>query len=87
MSECFTGTPDFKPYDCVTNNVPLDKMNPGLAEIRDRNQLRDAMVSARLPLAKPDQCPDSVLNKILWHAQMGFKNPYPAWAISEADDD
>ncbi|MDB6023684.1 MAG: hypothetical protein JWQ04_3541, partial [Pedosphaera sp.] len=87
MFECFTETPDFTPFDSVTNNVPLDRMNSRLAEIHDRDQLRDALVSSRLPLAKPDQCPEAVLNKIIWHAQMGFKEPYPAWAITEADDD
>ena len=87
MSACFTNVPDFTPYDCVTNNIPLDQMNPGLADIKDRNQYHDAWVSSRLPLEKADQCPDSVLNKILWHAQMGFNNPYPQWAITDGNDD
>jgi hypothetical protein len=90
MTECFNRAPDFTPYDCLTNNVPLDKMNPGLQSIIDRRQLRDAQVSSRLPLKKPDQCPEDVLNKILWHAQMGFDEPYPQWAITvtnEKDDD
>ncbi|HWY78081.1 MAG TPA: beta-propeller fold lactonase family protein [Verrucomicrobiae bacterium] len=87
MSECFTETPDFAPFSCVSNNIPLDEINAKVADIRDRQQRRDAIVSSRLPLAKPDQCPETVLNKIIWHAQMGFKNPYPKWAITEADDD
>jgi YVTN family beta-propeller protein len=87
MSECFTETPDFAPFTCVTNNIPLDQMNSRIAEIRDRKQLKDALASSRLPLSKPDQCPETVLNKIIWHAQMGFKNPYPKWAITETDDD
>jgi hypothetical protein len=62
-------------------------MNPSVSEINDRHQKADALASSRLPLSKPDQCPESVLNKILWHAQRGFKDPYPAWAISETDDD
>jgi hypothetical protein len=87
MTECFADTPDFTPFQCVTHNVPLDQMNPGLADITDRWQLRDAVASSHLPLSKPDQCPESVLNKILWHAQKGFKEPYPEWAITEKDDD
>lgn len=87
MRECFTQTPDLAPYSYVTNNVPLDQMNPRVAEIRNRKQAKDAIASSRLPLAKPDQCPESVLNQIIWHAQMGFNNPYPKWAITEADDD
>jgi len=39
-----------------------------------------------LPLEKPDQCPEDVLNHILWRATMGEK-PYPQWAVSKADDD
>jgi len=26
------------------------------------------------------------LNHILWHAQMGFEEPYPQWAITETTD-
>jgi len=87
MTACFTDHPDFTPFDCVSNNVPLDEMNPVLSQIRDRRQLRDAITSSHLPLEKPDQCPDAVLNRILWHAQMGFDQPYPEWAVMDADDD
>jgi YVTN family beta-propeller protein len=87
MTACFNEQPDLTPYDCVTNHVPLDQMNPQLSEIKDRRQWRDALTSSRLPLAKPDQCPETVLNQILWHAQMGFDKPYPQWAITATDDD
>ena len=87
MTACFNEKPDFTPYDPVTNNIPLDQMNPNLSDIKDRRVLHDAAVSSRLPLEKPDQCPDDVLNRILWHAQMGFDKPYPRWAVTVADDD
>jgi len=87
MTACFQPEPDFTPYNCVTNQIPLDQMNPALSAIKDRRQWRDAMVSSRLPLSKPDQCPDAVLNQILWHAQMGFDRPYPQWAVTAVDDD
>jgi DNA-binding beta-propeller fold protein YncE len=87
MTACFTEKPDFTPFDCLTNNVPLDQMNPQLSEIKDHRQWRDALASSHLPLAKPDQCPEAVLNHILWHAQMGFDKPYPQWAITATDDD
>ena len=83
MTDCFTSAPDFTPFVCVTNNIPLDKLNPGFVAITERRQLHDAKLSSRLPLKKPDQCPEDVLNKILWHAQMGFDEPYPQWAINE----
>jgi YVTN family beta-propeller protein len=87
MTACFTEQPDFTPFDCVSNNIPLDQMNPGLAEIKDRRQLQDAITSSHLPLNKPDQCPEAVLNRILWHAQMGFDQAYPQWAVTAADND
>ncbi|HEY2082835.1 MAG TPA: beta-propeller fold lactonase family protein [Verrucomicrobiae bacterium] len=87
MTACFNERPDFTPFEAVTNNIPLDKMNPSLSAIKDRRVLHDAVVSARLPLKKPDQCPEDVLNRILWHAQMGFNKPYPQWAVAVADDD
>jgi YVTN family beta-propeller protein len=87
MTACFNEQPDLTPFEAVTNNIPLDHMNPNLSDIKDRRVLHDAAVSAHLPFAKPDQCPDDVLNRILWHAQMGFDKPYPQWAITVADDD
>jgi YVTN family beta-propeller protein len=86
MFDCFTSTPDFTAFDAVTNNVPLDKMNPASKEISDPQRRKDAMVSARLPLDLPDQCPEDVLNRILWRATMGAK-PYPEWAVNITDDD
>ena len=87
MFDCFTNEPDFTPFDSVTNNVPLDEMNPSPSAIKDAAQRRFAKVSARLPFEKPDECPDALLNRILWNAQKGSKVPYPAWAVMEQDDD
>jgi DNA-binding beta-propeller fold protein YncE len=86
MFDCFNGTPDFTPYTAVPNQVPLDEMNPQAARIADPVLRKDAYVSARLPLKKPDQCPEDVLNRILWHATMGAK-PYPEWAVTKVADD
>ena len=36
MFDCFTNTPDFTPFDAVTNHVPLDEMNPAPEKISDR---------------------------------------------------
>ena len=86
MFDCFTNTPDYAGFDAVTNNVPLDQMNPAPKKIADAQLRKDALVSARLPLAKPDQCPEDVLNRILWRATMGAQ-PYPEWAVKVVDDD
>ncbi|MBI3415461.1 MAG: bifunctional YncE family protein/alkaline phosphatase family protein [Verrucomicrobia bacterium] len=89
MTACFTDQPDFTPYTAVTNNVPLDQMNPDPKALRDPVQKTHALASARLPLEKPDQCPEDLLNRILWHAQKGSQAPYPRWAITPhgKDDD
>ena len=86
MFDCFTNTPDFTAFDAETNNVPLDEMNPPPKEIKDSQLRKDAIVSARLPLDKEDQCPEDLFNRILWRATMGAK-PYPEWAVKVGDDD
>ena len=86
MFDCFTNIPDFTAYDAVPNNVPLDEMNKPAKEIEDSKLRKDALVSAKLPLDKPDQCPEDVLNRILWRATMGAK-PYPEWAVKTVDKD
>jgi hypothetical protein len=86
MTDCFAAIPDFAPFDALTNNVPLDQMNPPAKKISDAVLRKDAYVSSRLPLSKPDQCPEATLNRILWHAMKGTRMPYPAWAAQEVDD-
>jgi YVTN family beta-propeller protein len=81
MTGCFTATPDFTPFASVPNRVALDLMNPQAQAVRDPVQRHYAQLSARLPLDKVDQCPEDVLNRILWHAQKGGAAPYPAWAV------
>jgi DNA-binding beta-propeller fold protein YncE len=87
MFDCFANVPDFTPYDVVTNNVPLDEMNPLPKLISDPLLRKDAYASARLPLQQVDRCPEDVLNRILWRAAKGSRAPYPAWAVKVADDD
>ncbi|MGD1009018.1 MAG: bifunctional YncE family protein/alkaline phosphatase family protein [Candidatus Aminicenantales bacterium] len=90
MSDCFTATPDFRPFEAVPNIVPLDEMNPPPKTIADALLRRDALLSARLDLRKADACPEDVLNRILWRAVKGPAEPYPAWAVTLSlghDDD
>jgi DNA-binding beta-propeller fold protein YncE len=86
MFDCFTNIPDLTAFDAVTNNVPLDELNPPAKKLSDAQLRKDAYVSARLPLDKADQCPEDVLNRILWRATMGAK-PYPEWAVKFVEDD
>jgi YVTN family beta-propeller protein len=87
MSDCFSSTPDFAAYDAVTNQVPLDEMNPNPRRIGDAALRKDAYVSAKLPLDKEDQCPEDLFNHILWRAVKGSRVPYPDWAVKNGDDD
>ena len=90
MFDCFTSQPDFTPYNSVTNNIPLDQMNPEPKAISEPLQRHYAILSSQLPLEKVDQCPEDLLNRIIWHAQKGPHALYPAWAITHSrkvDDD
>ncbi|MFO1477768.1 MAG: bifunctional YncE family protein/alkaline phosphatase family protein [Verrucomicrobiota bacterium] len=87
MSDCFTETPDWTPFVALTNNIPLDQMNPEPKKISDPLLRRQALASAKLPLEKPDQCSEDLLNRILWHAMKGSGAPYPEWAVRAVDDD
>jgi hypothetical protein len=87
MFDCFTETPDFRPYNAVANNIPLDQMNPEPKKISDVLLRKNAYVSARLNFRKADACPEDVLNRILWHAMKGSAEPYPEWAVTAVEDD
>jgi YVTN family beta-propeller protein len=87
MSDCFAEVADLTPFTAVTNNVPLDEMNPDPKKITDSQLRKDAYVSARLPLAQPDRCPEDIFNRILWRAMKGSKTPYPEWAITVHEED
>jgi YVTN family beta-propeller protein len=90
MFDCFTETPDFRPFEAVPNVVPLDEMNPPAKTIADALLRRNALLSACLDLRKADACPEDLLNRILWHAVKGSAMPYPAWAVTlslDHDDD
>jgi hypothetical protein len=87
MFDCFTAAADLTPFDSVANEVPLDLMNSPAKKISDPLLRKDAYVSARLPLTLPDQCPEDVLNQIVWRAVKGSQASYPNWAVKVVDDD
>jgi DNA-binding beta-propeller fold protein YncE len=87
MSDCFTDTPDLTPFTAVPNNIPLDRMNPEPKKLSDPLLRKNAYASARLPLDQPDQCPEDLLNRILWYAVKGPQAPYPEWAVRTQKDE
>ncbi len=87
MRDCFTDTPNFRPYDCLPNTVPLDQMNPDPKAIADPQLRADAIASAKMNFEEVDRAPEDELNRILWRAMRGTAEPYPAWAVATLDDD
>lgn len=81
LADCFTLTPNLTPFVAVPNRIPLDQLNPPAKALRDPLLRRYAELSEKLPLDKPDQCDEDLLNRILWHAQKGPDAPYPKWAL------
>jgi len=87
MFDCFTNVADFTAYVALTNNIPLDQMNPEPKKVSDSLLRKQAFASARLPLEQVDRCPEDLLNRILWHAMKGSRTPYPTWAVRVEDED
>jgi DNA-binding beta-propeller fold protein YncE len=86
LFDCFTNTPDFTAFDAVPHRVPLDQLNPSPTLISDSILRHDAFLSAKLPLAEEDQCPEDLFNHILWRLAKGPQTPYPACAAQATDD-
>jgi phospholipase C len=86
MFDCFTDKIDPTPFQSLPNNIPLDQMNPEPNAITDPLLREHAEASSKLPLDEIDRCPEDLLNRILWHAQKGSSEPYPAWAITVVED-
>ncbi|HAR35638.1 MAG TPA: phosphoesterase [Acidobacteria bacterium] len=87
MFDCFTDEPDFRPYTALPNRIPLDELNPEPKKIADKLLRKNALVSARLNFRQVDACPETVLNRIIWHAVRGSGEPYPDWAVTVVQDD
>lgn len=85
MTSCFTGVADLAPYKATPNRIPLDRLNPLLADITDPRQLHWAKKSLELPMDRIDEADEDTLNRILWFAARGRDDNYPDWAVL-ADD-
>ncbi|TFH46785.1 MAG: hypothetical protein E4G92_06000, partial [Bacteroidia bacterium] len=76
MVDCFTGTPDFRPYKALKNNIPLDELNPALISLAG-SQLYWAKKSMEQDLDDVDRIDEDVFNRIIWHSVKGYDRPYP----------
>jgi hypothetical protein len=87
MFECFADQADVTPFSAAPVTVALDEMNPDPTAISDPVLREDAEVSATLNFSEVDRAPEDVLNRILWHAMRGSRDPYPDWAVSAVADE
>ncbi|HUJ44535.1 MAG TPA: beta-propeller fold lactonase family protein [Opitutaceae bacterium] len=87
MFDCFTDQPDFTPFTAVANQVPLDRLNPAPQAINDPVLRRDAELSAKMDFREVDRAPEDALNRVLWRAMKGSREPYPAWAVTRVAAD
>ncbi|HLA84633.1 MAG TPA: alkaline phosphatase family protein, partial [Thermoguttaceae bacterium] len=87
MASCFTDRPNFEPYTAAESNVPLDQINKQVAELRDPRARHWAEASIRQSFDQVDEADEDTLNRILWHAQMGRDDTYPAWAALAAPEE
>jgi hypothetical protein len=88
MASCFIDKPDSSRYKAAPNSIPLDQLNPQMADIRDPRQRHWAEVSIKLPLDEVDEADEDIFNRVLWFAMRGKDETYPAWAVNgEVDDD
>ena len=87
MDNCFMAEPDLTPYKAVPNIIPLDQLNPDIADIRDPRQLHWAKESAKLELDDIDRADENIFNRILWHAMRGNDDTYPAWAVNLVEEE
>lgn len=75
MTDCFTLTPNLKPYDCLTNNIPLDEMNKPIASLHGE-ELHWAEKSLEQEFEKVDAADENTLNRIIWYS-VKRESPYP----------
>ncbi|MBI1318310.1 MAG: phosphoesterase [Candidatus Hydrogenedens sp.] len=76
MTACFNDTPDLTPYDAKTSDVKLDELNRKISELEGAEK-HWALESAKLDFDGVDEANEGVLNRVLWHAAMGWDAPYP----------
>ena len=86
MFDCFRAQANLIPYTAEQNQVPLDKMNPSLGQLRGTAR-HFAKKSMEPQFARIDGGNDDLLNRILWFATQGTR-PYPVhFTDPDAEDD
>jgi YVTN family beta-propeller protein len=76
MRECFTDKADLKPYTALANKVPLDQLNKKAPEKTAAATFEALSEAQRWDI--PDAANEDALNRIIWFAQKGETEAYPA---------
>jgi hypothetical protein len=76
MFSVFGTTADMTGYTALKNNIPLDEMNPPIAQLRGL-QRELAIASTKMDFSEPDAAPADLLNRVIWHSVKGYSTPYP----------
>jgi hypothetical protein len=76
MTDCFQSKPDFRPYTCQPNPIPLDELNPPVSALQGKAKAL-AQQSLGLNFKQVDAAKEDTLNRILWHNRKGVNAPYP----------
>src|SRR5262249_26130446 len=82
MSNAFSNRPNTDPFRSLPNQIPLDEMNPSVASLRGL-QRELALASLAMDFSEPDQAPEDVLNRAIWHSVKGYKTPYPTFELAK----
>ena len=76
MVDCFTENVNVTPYEAIPSNIPLDQLNPSLAELSG-DALYWANKSIEQDLDDYDRIDEDTFNRIIWHSVKGYDVPYP----------
>jgi len=70
LTNCFTSTPDLRPYTHLPNRIPLDEMNPPVRALSGEAR-RLALASERLDWSDVDRADAGTVARAVWHSTRG----------------
>jgi len=76
MSDAFTNTPNFAPYNVRPNNIPLDTLVPAASTLTGPAQAW-AQWATKQDLSSEDLVNTGQLNRDIWYSAHNFAVPYP----------
>jgi len=85
MFDCFSATPDYTPFQSLSNQIPLDEMNKELPQLKG-TALHYAKKSLEPQFDHIDTGNDELFNRIIWYAMKG-KEQFPNMYSGKDEDD